>query len=44
MTYMVGGKRSIVVAVSGRQHPGELVALALPQSIRIRQTGSSRVV
>ena len=30
MTYMVGGKQYIVVAVSGRQHPGELVALALP--------------
>ena len=30
MTYMVGGKQYIVVAVSGRQYPGELVALALP--------------
>jgi glucose dehydrogenase len=30
MTYMIGGKQYIVVAVSGRQHPGELVALALP--------------
>jgi glucose dehydrogenase len=30
MTYMVGGKQYIVVAVSGRQHPGELVALSLP--------------
>ena len=29
MTYMVGGKQYIVVAVSGRQHPGELVALSL---------------
>jgi quinoprotein glucose dehydrogenase len=30
MTYAVGGKQYIVVAVSGRQHPGELIALALP--------------
>jgi quinoprotein glucose dehydrogenase len=30
MTYMAGGKQYIVVAVSGRQYPGELVALALP--------------
>jgi quinoprotein glucose dehydrogenase len=30
MTYMHGGKQYIVVAVSGRQHPGEFVALALP--------------
>jgi quinoprotein glucose dehydrogenase len=30
MTYMTNGKQYIVVAVSGRNHPGELVALALP--------------
>ena len=30
MTYMAGGKQYIVVGVSGRQYPGELVALALP--------------
>jgi len=30
MTYMVNGKQYIVVAVSGRNVPGELVALALP--------------
>jgi hypothetical protein len=30
MTYMFGGKQYIVVAVSGRQHPGEFVALSLP--------------
>ena len=30
MTYMVNGKQYILVAVSGRQYPGELVALALP--------------
>jgi quinoprotein glucose dehydrogenase len=30
MTYMAGGKQYIVVAVSGRKHPGELVALSLP--------------
>ena len=30
MTYMVNGKQYIVVGVSGRQFPGELVALALP--------------
>ena len=30
MTYMADGKQYIVVAVSGRNFPGELVALALP--------------
>jgi quinoprotein glucose dehydrogenase len=30
MTYMVNGKQFIVVAVGGRNFPGELVALALP--------------
>jgi hypothetical protein len=30
MTYQVNGKQYIVVAVSGRQHPGEFIALALP--------------
>jgi quinoprotein glucose dehydrogenase len=30
MTYMVNGKQYILVAVSGRQFPGELVALSLP--------------
>ena len=30
MTYMAGGKQYIVVAVSGSDHPGELIALALP--------------
>jgi hypothetical protein len=30
MTYMVNGEQYILVAVSGRQFPGELVALALP--------------
>jgi quinoprotein glucose dehydrogenase len=30
MTYMAGGKQYIVVAVSGSEHPGELIALALP--------------
>ena len=30
MTYMVDGKQYIVVAVSGRNFPGELVALAIP--------------
>jgi len=30
MTYMADGKQYIVVAVSGSDHPGELVALALP--------------
>jgi len=30
MTYMVNGKQYIVVGVSGREFPGELVALALP--------------
>jgi glucose dehydrogenase len=30
MTYMANGKQYIVVAVSGNDHPGELIALALP--------------
>jgi hypothetical protein len=30
MTYMHNGRQYIVVAVSGRQAPGELIALALP--------------
>jgi hypothetical protein len=30
MTYMHNGKQYIVTAASGRQYPGELVALALP--------------
>jgi quinoprotein glucose dehydrogenase len=30
MTYMVNGKQYIVVAVSSRTMPGELMALALP--------------
>ncbi len=31
MTYMHGGRQFIVVAVGARGHPGELVALALPE-------------
>jgi glucose dehydrogenase len=30
MTYMHGGKQYIVVAIGGRNFPGELIALALP--------------
>jgi quinoprotein glucose dehydrogenase len=30
MTYLFEGKQYIVIAVGGREHPGELVALALP--------------
>ena len=30
MTYMANGKQFIVVAVSGRNYPGELIALAIP--------------
>jgi quinoprotein glucose dehydrogenase len=30
MTYMADGKQYIVVAVGGRNFPGELIALALP--------------
>ena len=30
MTYMVGGKQYIVVAVSGQGYPGELLAFTLP--------------
>jgi glucose dehydrogenase len=31
MTYMADGRQYIVVGVSGRQYPGELIALALPR-------------
>jgi len=30
MTYLFQGKQYIVIAVGGREHPGELVALTLP--------------
>jgi quinoprotein glucose dehydrogenase len=30
MTYMAGGKQYLAVAISGRQFPGELLALTLP--------------
>jgi quinoprotein glucose dehydrogenase len=30
MTYMVNGKQYLLVAVSGRQYPGEFIALAIP--------------
>ena len=30
MTYMLGGKQYVVVAISGSGHPGELVAYRLP--------------
>jgi hypothetical protein len=30
MTYSAGGKQYIVVGVSGSEHPGEFIALALP--------------
>jgi hypothetical protein len=30
ISYAVGGRQFIVVAVGGPDHPGELVALALP--------------
>ena len=30
MTYMVNGKQYLLVGISGRQHPGEFVALAIP--------------
>ena len=31
MTYMAGGRQFVVLAVGARDHPGELVALALPR-------------
>ena len=31
MTYLVGGRQYVVVAVGARGHPGELVALRLPE-------------
>jgi hypothetical protein len=31
MTYMADGRQYIVMAVSGRQYPGELIALSLPR-------------
>jgi quinoprotein glucose dehydrogenase len=30
ITYMFEGKQYIVVAISGRKHPGEFVAFSLP--------------
>ncbi len=32
MTYMINGQQYIVVAISGRDYPGELLAFRLPQS------------
>jgi quinoprotein glucose dehydrogenase len=34
MTYMYEGRQYIVVAVATREHPGELIALALPDAAR----------
>jgi quinoprotein glucose dehydrogenase len=31
MTYMLDGKQYLVIAVSGQDHPGELIAFALPE-------------
>jgi quinoprotein glucose dehydrogenase len=31
MTYMLGGRQYLVIAVSGNDYPGELIAYALPQ-------------
>jgi quinoprotein glucose dehydrogenase len=31
MTYMLNGRQFLVIAVSANDHPGELVAYALPQ-------------
>ena len=31
MTYMLGGRQFLVIAVSGNDHPGELLAYTLPQ-------------
>ncbi len=36
MTYQLNGNQYIVVAVGGIDHPGELVALALPSAIKAR--------
>jgi hypothetical protein len=32
MTYMLNGRQYIVVAISGQNFPGELMAFRLPQS------------
>jgi len=31
MTYMLNGEQYLVVAISGAQYPGELLALKLPR-------------
>jgi quinoprotein glucose dehydrogenase len=31
MTYMLNGRQFLVIAVSGNNHPGELLAYSLPQ-------------
>jgi hypothetical protein len=30
MTYRVGGRQYLVIAVSGNDHPGELIAFRVP--------------
>jgi len=32
MTYMLDGRQFLVIAVSSNDHPGELIAYALPQA------------
>jgi hypothetical protein len=32
MTYMLNGRQFLVIAVSSNDHPGELIAYALPQA------------
>jgi len=32
MTYMLNGRQYLVIAVSGPDHPGELIAFAVPES------------
>jgi hypothetical protein len=31
MTYMLGGRQYLVIAVSGNDYPGELIAYRVPQ-------------
>ncbi|MEW6210693.1 MAG: carboxymuconolactone decarboxylase family protein [Acidobacteriota bacterium] len=38
MTYMHEGRQYIVIAVATRDHPAELIALALPESYAVEQT------
>ena len=38
MTYMLDGRQYLVIAVSGNDHPGELIAFRVPEkSLKLRE-------